>query len=221
MPPTEKHFCPVCEWHLSRAPHSVGEHSHFDCPRCGSFIFDRSALDDLPSVLRTDKQRAALSYSIRRAQRDGQTPQYLYAQIELILQLAFLPSAHEQADNLIRWLGDAADGPGVAINVNARDQGAIAGSLLSIESFDFLIREMLNSGLLDGTRRRWSYINPDGGTTIQSDGMAHVTLSFAGWRRYEELKRGSASGNIAFMAMQYQDSELDGIVNVILAPPYP
>ena len=71
---------------------------------------------------------------------------------------------------------------------------------------------MLNSGFLSGGFGSFKYTNPDGGETTTTDGAANVTLSFAGWGRYEELNRGGASGNVAFMAMQYDDSELDRIV---------
>ena len=121
----------------------------------------------------------------------------------------YLPSAYEQSDNLVRWLGDTVEGPGVTAKMNMRDHGAIAGTLLNSESFGYLITEMLKSGLLEGQLGSWKYENDRGGTTYQGGGMARATLSFAGWGRYKDLKRGVASGNIAFMAMQYQDAELD------------
>lgn len=213
MPRAEIATCPVCNWFLQNLPRSDGGGTNFDCDRCGTFAFSREANEDMPSVRLTDKQRAILSHSIRRAQRNGRTPQYDYAQIMLILELAYLPGAYEQADNLIRWLGDTIDGPGETVGLNRRDHGAIAGSLLSFESFDYLIEAMFKSEMLEGRFGPWTFKNPNGRDTSQSDGLAQVTLSFAGWGRYEELKRGSVSGNIAFMAMQYRDTELDSIVN--------
>ena len=184
MPPTSENICPVCGWRLSRDPRSRDDATRFDCHRCGIFIFDRAALEDLPSILRTDRQRAALSYSIRRAQKNGQAPRPLFDHIERIVQSAFLPSPHEQADNLIRWIGLTVDGPGVDIPLNFRDHGAIAGSLLDFTTFRYLITELLKSGLLEGKFGSFTYDKPGGGTTRQSDGTARVTLSFAGWSRY-------------------------------------
>lgn len=218
MSQTDQNLCPVCQWSLIDQPRSAGDAIRFNCPRCDIFIFSRSALEDLPSVLRTDRQRAALSYSIRRAQKVGGAPRYQHTEIHRILKLEFLPSPHEQADNLIRWLGDTAEGPGVTVAVNARDHGAIVGSLVSFDSFAYIIKGLLNSSLLDGSLLDFRYIKPDGGTTGHAEGQARVTLSFAGWKRYEELKRGLASGNVAFMAMQYQDPELDQIVDDYFRP---
>jgi len=48
--------------------------------------------------------------------------------------------------------------------------------------------------------------------------VAHITLSFAGWKRYEDLRRGAPSGHRAFMAMQYGDALLDRIVNEHFRP---
>lgn len=94
--------CPVCKWSLKQTlPQSDG-HTRFNCYRCGKFNFSRSVVDDLPVGLKTDRQRAALSYSIRQAQRDGGPPPNFGENIEPILRMEFLPSAHEQADNLIR-----------------------------------------------------------------------------------------------------------------------
>jgi len=43
-------------------------------------------------------------------------------------------------------------------------------------------------------------------------------LSFAGWQRYERLKRGSSDARKAFMAMKYGDKELDRIVDETFKP---
>ena len=77
---------------------------------------------------------------------------------------------------------------------------------------------MLKSGVLDGDLGLWTYTKSNGGTSTENDAKARITLSFAGWRRYEELKRGSASGNIAFMAMEYGDLELDEIIEKYFRP---
>jgi hypothetical protein len=40
-----------------------------------------------------------------------------------------------------------------------------------------------------------------------------VTLTFEGWRLYEELRRGTPSGRKAFIAMEYGHTDLDALVN--------
>jgi len=205
--------CPICNWDLISRPSEADGNTRFGCPRCGNFSLARSALDDLPQLLETDRERAVLSYSVRRAQKASEDPTYSSESIKHIIDSAYLPGAHEQADNLVRWLGDNSDGPGVYTGLNSRDHGAIAGSLLNNESFRFLAIEMIKSGLLEGKLQHWKVHRAGGGTLSQADGLANATLSFNGWQRYEELKRGAASGSAAFMAMQYLDPQLDDIVN--------
>ena len=40
-----------------------------------------------------------------------------------------------------------------------------------------------------------------------------VTLSFKGWERFEQLRRGTSIGRRAFMAMPYGNTRLDQLVN--------
>lgn len=46
----------------------------------------------------------------------------------------------------------------------------------------------------------------------------YVTLSLEGWRRFEELRRGTPAGRQAFMAMEYQNATLDKIVDEYFRP---
>lgn len=45
-----------------------------------------------------------------------------------------------------------------------------------------------------------------------------VDLTLEGWDRYEEEKRGSFSSNTAFIAMQFNDTQLDEFVNKVIKP---
>jgi len=44
-------------------------------------------------------------------------------------------------------------------------------------------------------------------------GESDITLTFEGWERFEQLRRGTPSGRKAFMAMEYDDPILDQLVN--------
>ena len=110
-------------------------------------------------------------------------------------------------------MGDTTDGLGDFVDLNRRDHGAIIGSLLGHESVSFLLDEMLKAELLEGEWLTWNH-----GDVRQSQGIAHVALTFKGWERYEELKRGAASGNTAFIAMEYGNPELDPIVEEHFRP---
>jgi nucleoside 2-deoxyribosyltransferase len=72
------------------------------------------------------------------------------------------------------------------------------------DAFAFVVNGLLASGVLEAPRHtgdRWL-----------------ATLSFAGWARFEDLRRGAPSGRNAFMAMQYGDAALDRIVTEYFRP---
>src|SRR5262249_10281483 len=159
-----------------------------DCPRCGLFGLTDTAEAMLPSLL-TDRRKAAiLSHFIRAKQGQGPDTLLLNALLcRKIIENGTLPTPQEQAENLIRWLGANLPGPGEEVRIAFAQHGASIGTL-SPEGFHFVVQGLMNSGLLQGTRL--SGPNPYQGW--------EVTLTFAGWERFEELRRGTPSGRKAF-----------------------
>jgi hypothetical protein len=146
----------------------------------------------------THGRRAPIfAHAIQRMQMAQEWPLLDAKTAEGILSTAVLPSVAEQADNLIRWLGEHLPGPGAFEQVSHEEHGAIVGTL-DKEGFLFIVNGLEGVGLVQTDR------------TLQ---RTSVTLTFAGWERWEELRRGAASGTKAFMAMQYGDATLTRIVD--------
>ena len=116
---------------------------------------------------------------------------------ERIVKADYLPTPQEQGENLIRWLGDHLPDPGRRLRIDFPGTGARIGAH-SPEGFLFIVQGLLSSGLLLGD--------------LILAGAAHVTLTFAGWVRYDELRRGTPSGRKAFIAMEYGHTDLDLLV---------
>jgi hypothetical protein len=115
-----------------------------------------------------------------------------------------LPTAKEQADNLVRWLGENLGGPGESINLRFIDHGSIIGAK-SEEGFSFIASGIIRRGYAAGE--------------LTKDGqVALATLTFEGWERYEDLRLGSPSGRKAFMAMQFGTQPLDTLVDKYFRP---
>ena len=191
--------CPVCGTPLKDGRHDYGDKAYFNCPRCGLFGLTRSAEATLPSLLADRRKAAILSYGISRTQRHG--PDTLLLDFDLckkIVETGTLPTPQEQAENLIRWLGANLPGPGEEIRISFDEHGAIIGAQ-SDSGFHFVVNGLMTAGLLMGQHLL--------------DGHSDVTLSFAGWEQFEELRRGTPSGHKAFMAMEYGDPILDRLVN--------
>ena len=134
----------------------------------------RPAEFTLPSLLTNPRRAAVLSYAIRRTPRRGRDTTVFDAEAcKKIIEQDFLPTPQEQAENLIRWLGTNLPGPGEVVIVSFDVHGAIVG-VQSKPGFVFVVNGLVASGLLEAR----SMPVPEGAT---------VTLSFAGWERFEQL----------------------------------
>lgn len=208
MPEAESRACPVCGLALREPPskhgHRTADVMYFHCPRCGKFGLTRQAEMVLPSWLGKDVRNPTIfGHSLRRMQIAQEWPLVDSNTAERIITTGRLPTAQEQADNLVRWLGDTLPGPGELQAMSFEEHGAIIGGH-SMSAFVFVVKGLIDGGWLSGS--------------LAGGGHASVTLTFAGWQRYEELRRGAPSGRRAFMALQYSDPRLDRIVNEWFRP---
>ena len=106
-----------------------------------------------------------------------------------------MPSPAEQADNLILWVGDNIEAPGVEIGVDPDLHKAIIGAVNN-HNFHFIVSSLIEQGLV-----------------LSKSEMVKrpVTLSFKGWQRYELIKKGALDSQKAFMAMPYGNDLIDRV----------
>lgn len=117
------------------------------------------------------------------------------------------PSLPEQADNFIRWIGDNLKTGGEYKDVEKLAIQAIIGSV-TFEEFVMVFGHLRDKKLIDHKTA------VGGGDRV----FAQVTLSFNGWERYRELKRATSDSRRAFMAMKYNEPQLDEIVDNVFKP---
>jgi hypothetical protein len=198
--------CPVCQRVLSRPPQDNGDRTLFDCKHCGTFGLGGAAATLLPRNLERQKRLPAVfSHYLRRMQITDNWPVITWEVAQKILKEGTLPSPREQADNLIRWLGDASsDDPGKVLGITHEGQGAIFGTT-SDDGLAYIVTELLKAELLEAPYR-------------QQGNISTVQLTFEGWGRYEELRQGAPSGRVAFMAMKFGDPTLDAFLSEHLRP---
>lgn len=199
MPTHQPEHCPVCDSTL-KSPSSRLDHVYFKCPQCGTFGLTTSAEHLLPELLAgLGRNRAVLSYAISRKPRVGiNTILFTLADCEAIIKAGYLPTPKEQADNLVRWLGNNLGVPGEIISGAFQRHGTTIGFQSEAE-YSFVVRSLMGEGLLEN--------RPDG-----------LSLSYKGWEHYEQLRRAIPSGRRAFMAMAYGNVILDSIVNEHFRP---
>ena len=111
-----------------------------------------------------------------------------------------------QAENLIRFIGDEVSRSGENIITLPRHIYAIIGSSRYQSVLD-LAKELWERKLLR--------IDPRGAATGL---IEDITLALDGWERYEAGKRGEFEGNYGFIAMQFDDHDLDVFVRDVVKP---
>ena len=70
-----------------------------------------------------------------------------------------------------------------------------------------MLEHLFDTGILDGKLSK-----------TMSGTNAHATLTFDGWRHFDQLHRGAATSRKAFMAMKYGDTTLDSVVDKAFRP---
>ncbi len=219
--------CPICSGRVDvlTTPftrYNYERVSRFTCPRCGVFdIFEQdvSRLSGQIGRISQDKPwvRALLSYWTRKAQSAGEPPLFQRNLIDQIVSEQRLPTAHEQADNLIRYLGEQLQShqdPGGEARFVLDELISIVGCL-DRAGIWYLADQLDRNGLLAFPLRRApneplgppARVPPS--ERFATIGTAHLT--FEGWKRFCELQRAYSEGPIAFMAMPFGNPLLDRV----------
>jgi hypothetical protein len=170
----------------------------YDCPRCGEFIVDVHTQIMFSAEITSDPEKiAVVSHAVRKRHRPILTIDVL----KNLLQET-LPNPAEQADNLILWLGNNSKGAGEHVEVRGLTHQSIFGTK-SENGFYFIINHLIDDKVIEGRKEGSLYNN------------AFLRLTFAGWKHYEELKKGTIHNRKAFMAMKFGDPKLDKIVEEV------
>ena len=112
-----------------------------------------------------------------------------------------------QAMKLIRYIGDKISESGQPVGKLSGLSGIIGSP--GEELANQIVEELHEQGLI----RIGNPVKMLGGTIFMN-----VSLSLDGWEQYEAEKRGEFKGNYGFIAMQFDDSELDPFVKDVVKP---
>src|SRR5262249_28263316 len=123
----ESSLCPVSSDTVQSKRRDGSDLMYYDCPRCGRFGLTRNAERKLPSTLLDQPDRIALlAHVLRRMQTGSEWPLVDSAMLDRVLATTQLPTVLEQADNLVRWLGEHVK-PGDLARVSHFEHGAFIG----------------------------------------------------------------------------------------------
>jgi hypothetical protein len=125
-----------------------------------------------------------------------------------ILTITTLPTPQTQLENLIIVLAEKAPTLGSKAEPD-RAWVAMVGAL-DENGLAFLIKEVVQASLVTSSLAG----RGEQGVIDTYDGAAFVPLSltFKGWALHQELLRGRSDSRIAFLAMKFDDDELNRII---------
>lgn len=196
--------CPICLWE----PFQVQDTQDptidaylCKCSRCGSYIVDGMLFNKLVHGTASNRRFAtALSHAVRRMGMRLSPPRLEETLVARIRENPRIPNPAEQADMLVLWFGDRAE-LGQVLEFDPERDRSIIGAL-DAGGFEFVVRHLIDEGLL----------KPSVGNAVGG------SLTFRGWRYYEEVRRGSRQSRKAFMAMPFGDDTLDGVYRDCFKP---
>jgi hypothetical protein len=197
--------CPVCGWKLKAV--STGGFDRYDinCKRCGQYSISGTAISCLGSphaansLFNTDVKKAAAGYWLRSHQLGGVVPTLTSKRAIKIADQVWFPSLVDQYENLLRLLAATVDGPGAKIELRS-DVDQYCVGCRSPFHIGAILERMRSDGLID-----FQHIQALG---RQSDEYV-IEITFDGWLAYEELDRGGTKGKLAFMAMPFNQPDLE------------
>jgi hypothetical protein len=202
--------CVICEMQMRGDPTNLPTHGRlYNCRRCGEFELGSraEALADrhLPS---NPRLRAITSHILRKMQRGGETPRIDDRLLQKIWAEGDLPSPAQQADTLIQLIAERKAPPGQFQDFSVDELVGLIGTGDDGKSnatggFDFVLKHLEQDGLVDS---RPGY------------GALGLRLTFAGWRRLEDIQHSTSESTAAFMAMKFGRPLTDALYLRYLKP---
>ncbi len=203
--------CIVCNARNARREPGLGDFARFDCPRCGSFALTGTAEALLELRLaEVPLRRSLMSHTLRRMQRPDQKHLHIIRDEELptFWSEGRLPSPPEQTDNLILWIGDNQVAPHASAETTQSAIAAMIGIAVSPDGNDSAGWSWLNTEL---SSKRLYRLHPD-------PGKIGLQLEFAGWEKYEALKKERIESRTGFMALKFGHAAVTRMVDECVRP---
>jgi hypothetical protein len=191
--------CPVCRSSVPPQPLDNQGWLVIQCPRCGTFGLGSSAVIFLRAHFEKEHDhRWITSYAIRRRFIKGRDFPTTYPWVKSVWETVKLPNPHEQADIAIEYLGSSGSSNDEWIKCDPILLGGLLGT-----------KDDPTSDARGGYDYVMTYLQSKRIVEQNHSASDKYRLSFDGWERYEQLRRGTADTRKAFMAMGYGNPEVD------------
>lgn len=210
--------CPICldaEGGSCRELPSMGDSSGYNCEVCGPYRVSRRVVtiylsqDGGRYLSPRGIERALLSHRLRGISSESRPFLIDTYWLDNVFSNGRLPSPAQQAANIVRFIGDDVSTSGESIYQLPKAFHAIVGALNRNMAFG-LLKEL--------AERRILTIGSTSKTPSGNRELCTINLTLDGWEQYEAEKRGNFGGNYGFMAMQFDDCNLDPFVRDVVKP---
>jgi len=215
---TAKITCPFCKSIDHANLELIGanpDYSHFKCDRCGEYKLSGSLYAsklDPERYIPTDIQKATLSHAVRQATENRETPLFdTYWYKGTVDNQILMPSLSEQAIKFVKLVGDS-------FITTGGDYVPDVDTCAKIGTIDL---RNLNRLITEIEERNW--VRP--GKTLpgrfpprKAQGQKSYRLTLDGWDIFEKEKRGEHEGKFGFLALKFNDTDLESFVAEVLKP---
>jgi hypothetical protein len=184
----------------------------FDCRRCGSFVLSGTAEQTLETRLSEKPlRRSLMSHTLRRMQQVGDKRLRVITDGDLptFWRNERLPTPQKLADNLILWIGDNQETPFRSASIDRSAIAAWIGLPISLpndtDGWVWLHNQLDVKSLYQHGE-------------VRQGRILDLKLSMYGWEKYEQLKHMEIASRTAFMAMKFNQPNLDHVVEKCFRP---
>lgn len=185
--------CPICDFNATIHKMDNDGPLKILCGKCGEFILTKDALKFYNDNKQNNWQ-SKLSFWIRSHQ--GGKIEIDIRMLRNLPDRIKLPDLFEQTNNLILWIGKESDCEyNKEIELDDEKLQSIVGCL-SIEGVDYILQHLKNEKIIG---------------VESNQGLSTGWLTFKGWEKYSELNKPTSKTKIAFMAMKYNEPDLEDI----------
>jgi Zn ribbon nucleic-acid-binding protein len=196
--------CPICSEQCIIDDSNIHNLS-IECIRCGNFNLTDTAKhsfteSDFPNKV------VYLSYWIRKNQSTSNALFIDLVTLKKILSSVSLPKPKEQADNLLIWVASNVDKYDSFTNIQYSHLVSVVGCY-DISGLKYIEKHLFAEGYIEAA---WV------SSTIDSNAVFNVRMTFKGWNKYDELLKTSKESRLVFMAMKFSNTVLDKIFNDVI-----
>jgi hypothetical protein len=201
--------CPICSVTAKYSRASGGEILLIECDACGSYALSATAATVIPRWEYPEEKWAAVSYEIRRiADRPDNGVVLTNQLLKDIFERAVLPRPPEGLDGFVIWLAAHSRWPGEPHRIQFPHYRSIFGAV-DIDAFNAYLKWLIETGWITGI---------NAGTLDSGAAVIDAKLSPSGWKRYAELTSSGKYSRDAFMAMPFNNPEIDAVFKDYFVP---